>query len=80
MILNNLSKADTHRKRQYPTAVDLLITVDAYKTFSLLIQHALQRDNDELELITGMFTNISCNLGNVGVIKSCVHFVQYKKW
>ena len=69
----------TYVQSQSSRAVHLLITVDTDQRIALLVQGAFQADDYELESLRRMLTDVVGNFGNVGVVKSCVDFVQYKK-
>jgi hypothetical protein len=53
-----------------------LIPVDSHQRMRPLIQGSFERDDDELESIRAMLTDISGHFGDVGIVQRCVHFVQ----
>lgn len=55
------------------------IPIDAHETLCPFIQDVFEGDDDELELIVGVATDITDDSFHICIIKSSIHFIQYKK-
>ncbi len=45
-----------------------------------LLQSTLQTDHDELERRAAMLANVTADLADIGVVQSCIDFIEDKEW
>lgn len=55
------------------------IPIDPHETLCPFIQDIFEWDDDKLELIAGMATDITDDSFHIRIIKSSIHFIQHKK-
>lgn len=70
---------DTHIQGERFGAVDLLIAMNANEGITLLVEGALETDDNELEGVRSLRLDIASDLGYVGIIQRRINFVQHKE-
>lgn len=55
------------------------IPIDPHETLCTFIQDVFEGDDDELELIVGMASDITDDSFHICIIKSSIYFIQHEK-